>query len=185
MWTRRTLLAGTGLSLCSLTVAGKLSDGRTDVSERYFADLRIEERLHEVDGDDESERLVRVRFVPKRPLVAVRLEHRVADATDSTLASEFDHDGDGWYVVARRIRMGYKERGRTQFLATPRSLDTPAGDHWLAESRGFQPGRAGRTDVRGFAVGDVLRVVAVPTGDDPVVVSDHVVGTREQSDGSA
>jgi hypothetical protein len=109
----------------------------------------------------------------------------VADATDSTLASEFDHDGDGWYVVARRIRMGYKERGRTQFLATPRSLDTPAGDHWLAESRGFQPGRAGRTDVRGFAVGDVLRVVAVPTGDDPVVVSDHVVGTREQSDGSA
>ncbi|WP_136601922.1 hypothetical protein [Salinigranum halophilum] len=184
MWTRRTLLASAGVSLCSLTVAGQLQRGRTTGGTRYLADLRIDERPRDVDDDDESERLVRVRFVPRRPLVAVRLEHRVDDATNPDLARELDDDGDGWYVVARRIRLGYDhdQRGNEQFLSARRSRDALDGTQWLAESRGFQPGRTARPDVRGFARGDVLRVVAVPAGRDPVVVTEHVVGveTAEQ-----
>lgn len=184
MWTRRTLLASAGVSLCSLTVAGQLQRGRTTGGTRYLADLRIDERPRDVDGDDESERLVRVRFVPRRPLVAVRLEHRVDDASNPDLARELDDDGDGWYVVARRIRLGYghSQRGNEQFLSARRSRDALDGTQWLAESRGFQPGRTARPDVRGFARGDVLRVVAVPAGRDPVVVTEHVVGveTAEQ-----
>lgn len=178
MWTRRTLLTSAGVSLCSLTVAGKLQRERTSVGERYVADLRIDERHHDADADDESERLVRVRFVPRRPLVAVRLEHRVDDATDPEFARTLDDDGDGWYVVARQIGLGYDERGADQFLSAPRSRHTAVGEHWLAESQGFQPGRTARTDVRGFATGDVLRVVAVPPDEDPIVVTEHVVGVE-------
>jgi hypothetical protein len=184
MWTRRTLLTSAGVSLCSLTVAGKLQSERTSVGERYVADLRIDERLHDADGDDESERLVRVRFAPARPLVAVRLEHRVDDATDSEFARSLDDDEDGWYVVARRIGLGYEERGTDQLLSARRSRHTVAGEHWLVESQGFQPGRTARTDVRGFATGDVLRVVAVPSDEDPVVVAEHVVGVESASDGN-
>lgn len=178
MWTRRALLTSAGTSLLALGVAGQLRAQPTP-TDRYFADLQIEERPRDVDADGDPERLLRVRFVPTRPLVAVRLEQRVADAFDPDSARTLDHDDDGWYVIARRIGLGYEQQGIEQFLTGRRSRQVSDTTHWLAESRGFQPGSPGVTDIRGFQRGATVRVVAVPYQEDPVLVAEHVVGVDD------
>lgn len=178
MWTRRALLSSAGTSLLALAVAGQLRAQPTP-TDRYFDDLRIDERPRDADGDGDPERLLRVRFVPIRPLVAVRLEQQVADAFDPDRARTFDHDDDGWYVIARRISLGYEHQGTEQFLTGSRSRRVSDTAHWLAESRGFQPGAPGAPDVRGFTRGAALRVVAVPYHEDAVVVAEHVVGAGD------
>ena len=179
MWSRRTVLAGVGVSLFSLTAAGKLGGYGSDDSggNPYLANITIEEGTGNVDADDHHERLVWVRFVPKRRLLAVRLEARVDDAADTELAETLDTDDDGWYVVARRVRLDHDHRGTKQYLHATESRQLPdTDDRWLLQSRGFQPGAADGVDFRGFERGDVLRVVAVPYGAEGVVVVEHVVG---------
>lgn len=178
MWTRRAFLTSVGTSLVAFGTTGQLRSGPKPMN-RYFKQLRVEERPFDLDADTDPERLVRVRFVPTQPLVAVRLEQRVEDAFDPALAREFDQDRDGWYVIARRIGLQYDDSGTEQVLTARRSRRIPDAGDWLAESRGYQPGSPGIPDVRGFKRGALLRVVVVPHGDDPVVVSEHVVGTGE------
>jgi hypothetical protein len=177
MWSRRSLLAGAGLSLLSVSVAGKLQTGAEGSENGYLERVTVDERPLDVDSDDRRERLIRVRFVPARRLVAVRLEGRVRDATHTDLAAELDSDGDGWYVIARRTGIGHEQRGTVQFLRAPRSRRLPElDDRWFVESRGFQSRSSDTPDFRGFGHGDFLRVVAVPYDDDPVVVTERVVG---------
>jgi hypothetical protein len=178
MWTRRALLTSAGTSLLALSVVGQLRARQTP-TDRYFDDFRIEERPHDVDADSEPERLLRVRFVPAHPLVAVRLEQRVDDAFDPHRARTLDHDEDGWYVIARRISLGYEHQGTEQFLTGQRSRRLSDTPHWLTESRGFQPGSPGVPDIRGFQRGATVRVVAVPYSEDPVLVAEHVVGADD------
>jgi hypothetical protein len=179
MWSRRSLLAAAGVSLLSAGVAGKLQT-QSPRPDRYLDDVRVDERTLDVDDDALSERFVRVRFVPRRRLVAVRLEARVTAATDASLAGRLDRDDDGWYVVARRTRLGHEHRGTVQSLRAPPGRRVPgADDQWLAESHGFRPGAPGVADVRGFDPGERLRLVAVPYDDDPVVVAEHAVGVDD------
>jgi hypothetical protein len=181
MWSRRSVLVGFGVSVSSLTVAGKLGSRRSASTNPYLADITIESLAGNVDADDRDERLVWVRFVPKRRLVAVRLEARVADAHDVELARSLDSDGDGWYVIARRMRLGHEHRGTEQYLRAPESRQLPDVDErWVLRSRGYQPETVNGDDFRGFRTDDVLRVVAVPYGGDPVVVAEHVVGENEE-----
>ncbi|WP_318569270.1 hypothetical protein [Salinigranum marinum] len=177
MWNRRSILAGAGVSLLSISVAGQLQNGPSDSTNPYVREITFEGQTVDVDSDGDRERPVWVSFVPARRLVAVRLEARVEDATDPDLARRLDQEGDGWYVIARRTRLGDRHRGETRFLRASRSRRLPGADgRWLVESRGFQTGSTGVTDSRGFDRGDVLRLVVVPYGDDPVVVAEHVVG---------
>jgi hypothetical protein len=179
MWSRRSLLATAGVSLLSVGVAGKLRTGSPN-PDRFLDDVRVDERTLEADGDARPERVVRVQFVPRRRLVAVRLEARVTAATDTALADRLDRDDDGWYVVARRTRLGHEHRGTAQSIrASPGRRVAGVDDRWLAESHGFRPGSTGVADVRGFERGDVLRLVAVPYDDDPVVVAEHAVGVDD------
>jgi hypothetical protein len=173
------MLAGIGVSLFSLTAAGTLQSRGSDdgAGNPYVRDITIEEEAGNVDADDHDERLVWVRFVPKRRLLAVRLEARVEDAAETDLAEALDDDDDGWYVVARRVQIDHDQRGSRQYLHATESRQLPdADDRWLLQSRGFQPGAANGVDFRGFGRGDVLRVVAVPYGSEGVVVAEHVVG---------
>ena len=179
MWSRRSLIASAGVSLLSISVAGRLQSDPADPGTRYVRNIRIEGETVDLDDDGRRERPIWVSFVPTRRLVAVRLEARVDDASDRDLARSLDDDGDGWYVIARRTRLGHEHRGTTQFLHAPSSRRLPGDDRWLVESRGYQPGSVGGTDFRGFHRGDFLRVVAVPYDDDPVVVAEHVVGVGE------
>jgi hypothetical protein len=177
MWSRRSVLAGASVSLLSIGVAGQLQSDPSDPTNPYLERITFEGQTVDVDGDGDRERPVWVSFVPARRLVAVRLEARVEDATDPALARAIDREGDGWYAIARRTRLDDRHRGETQFLRASQSRRVPGADgRWLVESRGFQAGSAGVTDSRGFDRGDVLRLVVVPYGDDPVVVAEHVVG---------
>lgn len=176
MWSRRSVLVGLGVSLSSLSVVGKLQHPRSDATNPYVRDITIESMAGNVDADAELERLVWVRFVPKRRLVAVRLEARVEDARDVELARSLDSDDDGWYVIARRIRLGHEHRGTEQYIEAPETRQLPdADERWLLQSRGFQSQAVDGDDFRGFSANDVLRVVVVPYGGDPVVVAEHVV----------
>jgi hypothetical protein len=86
MRSRRSLLAGLGASVFSLGAAGKLRSERSPTRNPYVESITIESRAGNVDADARRERLVWVRFVPKRRLVAVRLEARVTDAVDPAIA---------------------------------------------------------------------------------------------------
>jgi hypothetical protein len=178
MWSRRGVLAGAGASLFSVTVAGKLRNASPDRGNRYVQSVSVEEQRVDVDDDDRYERLVRVRFVPTSRLVAVRLEHRVAEASNLELADTLDYDRDGWYAVARRTGFDARRRGTERFLHAPQSRRVPGlDDRWIAEFRGYQSGATNRADFRGFHEGDTLRLVAVPYDHDDVVVTEHVVGS--------
>jgi hypothetical protein len=183
MWSRRSILAGVGVSLFSLTTAGRLGSDRagSDTTNPYLTDITVEELAGNVDADPQRERFIWVRFVPKRRLLAVRLEARVVEAADTELATSLDDDDDGWYVVARRVRIGHEHRGSELYLHAGESRQVPdADDRWLLQSRGFQPVTTDGEDFRGFKSGDTLRVVAVPYGaDDGVVVSEHVIGQAD------
>ena len=177
MWSRRSILAALGVSVSSLSVAGKLGKRRSEPTNPYLKEVTIETLAGNVDADDKDERLVWVRFVPKRRLVAVRLEASVDDARNVELARSLDSDDDGWYVIARRIRLGHEHRGTEQYIEAPENRQLPdADERWLLRSRGFQPETTNGDDFRGFNTGDVLRVVVVPYGGDPVVITEHVVG---------
>jgi hypothetical protein len=177
MRSRRSLLAGLGASVFSLGAAGKLRSERSPTRNPYVESITIESRAGNVDADARRERLVWVRFVPKRRLVAVRLEARVTDAVDPAIARTLDRDGDGWYAVARRVGLDHEHRGTQQYLTAPPSRRLPgADDRWVLRSRGYQPEAPDGEDFRGFREGDRLRLVAVPYGGDAVVLTEHVVG---------
>jgi hypothetical protein len=179
MWSRRSLLAGTGVFVLSFAATGTLRGAAANSADGSLTSIQIDERTVEVDDDGRPERLVRVGFVPNRRLVAIRLEGRVEDAA-TDLADTLDHDDDGWYVIVRRTGLGRRHRGETRYLRARRSQRVPdVDDRWLAKSRGFQPGSSAAVDFRGFRRGERLRLVAVVHDEEPTVVAEHVVGSAE------